>query len=91
MQPSQTVPLHLSDLLPQHGGAGVDHKHHILGHGGEVFGGEVVDKVAVQNLGKKDVQQAVRSFAEAVCENSVVLREGLGSGAAVVAGNQRNT
>lgn len=38
---------HLSDLLAQHGGAGVDDKHHILGDHREVFGGEVVDKVSV--------------------------------------------
>lgn len=38
---------YLSDLLPQHGGTGVDDKHNVLGNGRQVFGGEVVDKVSV--------------------------------------------
>lgn len=38
---------YLSDLLPQHGGAGVDHKHHVLRHGRQVFGRKVVDEVTV--------------------------------------------
>lgn len=38
---------YLSDLLPQHGGTGVDDKHHVLGNSRQVFGGEVVDKVSV--------------------------------------------
>lgn len=41
---------HLSHLGAQHGGAGVDHKHDVLGHHREVFGRKIVDKVAVLNL-----------------------------------------
>lgn len=43
----QIVLHHLSDLFPQHGGAGVDNKHYVLGHHRQVFGSEIVDKVAV--------------------------------------------
>lgn len=41
------VLFYLFDLGPQHGGAGVDHKHHVLGDCGQVFGGKVVDEVSV--------------------------------------------
>lgn len=38
---------YLADLLAQHGGAGVDDEHHVLGDDRQVFGGEVVDKVSI--------------------------------------------
>lgn len=38
---------YLADLLAQHGGAGVDDKHHVLGDHRQVLGSEVVDKVPV--------------------------------------------
>lgn len=38
---------YLSHLFPQHGGACVDNKHHVLGHNRQVFGGKVVHEVSV--------------------------------------------
>lgn len=42
---------HLPYLLPKHGGAGVDDKHHVLGHRRQVAGSKVVDEVSIQDLG----------------------------------------
>lgn len=59
-----TVTGYLSDLGPQHRGAGVDHEHHVLRHHRQILWGEVVHKMAVQNL--RENQRKVRQFSVAM-------------------------